>query len=102
MLAQLTALTALEMPWCVKVTNGGLAAITPLTRLATLNISGCQLISEAGIACMAALTNLEVRAGCVVWPAAAGMWGVPRLLQCMHGTITHAHVHKHTYMFMHT
>jgi hypothetical protein len=59
MIAQLSNLASLEMPWCIKVTNIGLSALTPLTKLSNLNISGCQLITEHGLACLASLTNLR-------------------------------------------
>lgn len=59
MVAQLTNLTSLEMPWCVKVTNIGLNALSPLTKLESLNISGCQLLTEQGITGLSVFRNLE-------------------------------------------
>jgi Leucine Rich repeat len=59
MLAQLTSLTSLELAWCSRLTNAGVAALAPLRQLVHLDLSGCRLLTEAGLGPLTRMTALR-------------------------------------------
>ncbi|MCS7272507.1 MAG: hypothetical protein NZ703_15595, partial [Gemmataceae bacterium] len=58
-LAQLTQLQQLDLESCSKITDAGLAHLAPLTQLQHLNLRGCDNITDAGLAHLAKLTQLQ-------------------------------------------
>jgi hypothetical protein len=60
LLAGLTALTGLNLKYCMQVSDNGLQALAGLTALTILNLEGCEQVSDNGLSALqTSLPNLK-------------------------------------------